>query len=316
MSNRPNGREISTDPIRRFDPAWMVREINARTGSGLVVDGTAELGELGGAIYAHWPDGRQAVITGSQGTSIEHLQLSTDVLGTLRSRGLSVPRYDLVVALTNGIVALVQECLPGMPMGLQHNVTNMRALIDTNELFADLLVDRRDVPVPAMNLQRSGPVLPRFGRDDDHWHEVLASHNAQSRRLLDRICKVGRAGSQEMCGDDLLMFDFDGENILCDTTGAVTGIVDWNWGIGRGDRRLTMVRVRVGMAWGTINPEVGNAFYEAMEMLDEHLASVLEPQLFRMYTAHTVLHMVSWGIRHWPTDVVGAFMRTGEQLLQ
>lgn len=316
MSNRPDGQEVPAGPIRRFDPAWMVAEINARTGSGLVVDGTAELGELGGAIYAHWPDGRRGVITGSQGTSIEHLELSTDVLCILRSRGLPVPRYDLVVGLPDGIVALVQERLPGTPIGPRHNVTTMRTLIETNELFADLLVDRRDVPVPAMNLDRSGPVLPRFGRDDDQWHEVLASYTAQSRRLLDQICDVGRAGPQEMNGDDLLMFDFNGENILCDTAGEVTGIVDWNWGIGRGDRRLTMVGVRVGMAWGSLNPNVGDSFYGAMEMLDKHLVSVLDAQLFRMYTAHAILHRVSWGIRHWPTDVVGAFMRTGEELLR
>lgn len=316
MSNRHNRREVAAEPIRRFDPVWMVREINARTGHGLVVDGTAELGEMGGAIYVHWPDGRDGVITGSQGTSIEHLLLSTDVLGVLRSGGLPVPRYDLVVELRDGIVALVQQRLPGTPMGLQHNVENMRTLIDTNEQFADLLAGRRDVPVPAMNLQRSGSALPRFGWDDESWHEVLASYNPQSRRLLDRIRDVGRSGPQEMVGDDLLMFDPGGENILRDTSGAVTGLVDWNWGIGRGDRRLTMVGIRVGMAWGTLNPNVGIAFYEAMEMLDQHLATVLDPTLFRMYTAHAVLHRVSWGIRHWPAEVVEAFMRTGEQLLQ
>ncbi|HVX45790.1 MAG TPA: phosphotransferase [Mycobacteriales bacterium] len=280
-----------------------------------MVDGTAELGELGGAIYVHWPDGRAGVVTGSQGTSLEHLRLSTNVLGDLRSRGLPVPRYDHVVALSTGVVALVQERLPGRPMTLRHNRRNMRTLIDANELFANALADHRDVPVPEMNLRESGPVLPCYGWGDEQWHEVLATYNTQSRRLLDQIHAVGDEGPGAMDGDDLLMFDFTGENILCDDSGSVTGIVDWNWGIGRGDRHSTMVGVRVGMAWGTLNPNVGREFYEAMELLDEHLAAVLDPPRFRMYVAHAVLHRVSWGIRHWPADVVGAFMRTGEKLL-
>lgn len=38
MSNRSSGHEVSAEPIRRLDPARMVREINARTSSGPVVD--------------------------------------------------------------------------------------------------------------------------------------------------------------------------------------------------------------------------------------------------------------------------------------
>lgn len=304
-----------SEHTRRFDPTWITTEVNHRTGTDYEVLGTADLGESGGAVFVRSSTGHDRVITGSQGTAQHELQLAADVLGVVRSKGLPVPRIYDVVSLPGGLVALVQERLPGRPMRGRHSPHKIRALIDINERLAGLLGDRHDVPVPSMNLRHSGPAIPRFGWHDGTWHEALAGHSDDSRRLLGRIQEIGAASPDRMTGDDLLQLDLNGDNILIDEDGQLTGLVDWNWGVARGDRSLALVHLRLCMAWGTLNPDIGRAFYEAMELLDAHLAETVDPDLLLMYSAHSTLHMVAWAIRQWPSHVIEAFIRTGEGML-
>jgi aminoglycoside phosphotransferase (APT) family kinase protein len=309
------GAPPTTTPIRRFDPEWLLAEVNERARLELALIGTAEVGESGGAVYVAWPDGRDGVITGSVATSAADLRRTADVLALARSRGLPVPRYDLVVEISDGIVALVQERLPGMPMTDATNLDATQTLISVNEQFANLLFDRPDVPVPAMNLRHSGPALPRFGIDDDGWHETMERYSDRSRRLIARIQEIGATEPHEMVGNDLLPTDLNEDNILRDQNGTVTGIVDWNWGVARGDRRSTLVKVRMGMAWAMLDPDPGQDFYDARDYLDAHLESTLDPTLLRMYFAHWALHMISWSILHRPAEVIDVFLQLAESKL-
>ncbi|MBO0884905.1 MAG: hypothetical protein J2P17_32140, partial [Mycobacterium sp.] len=58
----------------------------------------AESGASGGAAFVEWPDGRAGVLTQPY-ASVERMRLTADILGLARSRGLPVPRHDLVVEL-------------------------------------------------------------------------------------------------------------------------------------------------------------------------------------------------------------------------
>ncbi len=48
---------------RGMDDRSTIDQINESTGAGLIMEGRASAGALGGAILARWPDGGQAVIT-------------------------------------------------------------------------------------------------------------------------------------------------------------------------------------------------------------------------------------------------------------
>nr|WP_238341681.1 aminoglycoside phosphotransferase family protein [Actinopolymorpha rutila] len=153
------------------------------------------------------------------------MQQTAEVLAFARSKELPVPRQEAVVAIDDGSLAVVQERLDGRPSA-RVDAAVIDATVAVNERFAGLLADRPDVPIPPMWLRESAPVFPR--------HELLATHSDRSRRLLERIRAIGALEPHEMTGDDLVHPDFTFRNVLYDCDGHVSGVVDWNWGVGRG----------------------------------------------------------------------------------
>ena len=94
-------------------PAAVIEEVNARTGSGLVLTGIADqVGGTSSAAYVAWPDGRAAAMTRTR-TSLPIMRQTATVLNDVRRRGLPVPEHQLVVELADGYVVVVQERLPG-----------------------------------------------------------------------------------------------------------------------------------------------------------------------------------------------------------
>jgi hypothetical protein len=236
-----------------MDPADLVAEINHRAGCDLSLVGVAEHGVSGGAVYVQWPDGIDAVVTRSP-ASLARMEQTVDVLAEARAAGLPVPRHDLIVELDDAI-ALVQERLPGAPAAGRVDANVIDAMVAMNERFAGLLAHRPEVPIQPMCLQRGG-----FGQAK---HQLLEKHDARSRRLLHRIYEIGEEEPHEMSGDDLVHPDYTFGNVLYDDRGRVSGLVDWNWGIGRGragrpvpggrsafSRSPALVRDVAGVRWG------------------------------------------------------------------
>jgi aminoglycoside phosphotransferase (APT) family kinase protein len=216
------------------DADRILRELNTRTGAGLSLLGIAAHGETGGAMYVRWPDGRDGVVTPSA-ERIEDLRRTAGVLALARARGLPVPVYELIVPLDDTI-AVVQERLPGRVRRL--DVAKIEAMIEANERFAGVLADRRDVPVE------------RFRLHDRQWHRLLEGYSDRSRNLLARIRALGDAA--ELPGDDLVYLDFNGENVLFDDAGTVTGVIDWGGSARRGDRRSALIKLLFDLAWSTL----------------------------------------------------------------
>ena len=285
----------------------LVSEVNERASSDLQLVSTAEHGGSGGAAYVRWPDGREAVVTRSP-ASVEQMRQTADVLQSVRARGLPVPRHDLVVELGDGSVALVQERLNGRPAS-RVDAEVIDSMVEMNERFDGLLADRPDVPTPPLYLRDSGPVYPR--------HEVLERHCDRSRRLLRRIREIGRGEPHEMTGDDLVHPDYTFGNVLYDEHGRVTGVVDWNWGVGRGDRRFALVRIYVDLYWSSLAQDGGEYGVEqsAFSRMDEILETRLEPELLRLYWAHTTLNQLHWAILYHAPEVIDLFLRFGESRL-
>lgn len=286
------------------ESAALVAEVNEHAGCQLQVLGMAAHGGSGGAVYVRWIDGRDGVVTRTP-TPVERMRQTADVLSTFRSRGLPVPRHDLVVELSDGSVALVQERLPGDPPR-RVDAGVIDSMVAMNERFAGLLAERPDVPISPLYLRKSGPFYPR--------HDVLASHNDRSRRLLRRIREIGVEEPHEMTGDDLVHPDYTFGNVLYGDEGQVTGVVDWNWGAGRGDRHFALVRIYVDLFWSTLDKKGGQYGVEqsAFDRLDEVLDAMIEPALLRMYWAHTTLNQLHWAILYHTPEVIDLFLRFGE----
>ncbi|MEQ7008793.1 phosphotransferase [Actinopolymorpha sp. B17G11] len=288
-------------------PREWIAEINHRTGSGLSFVEVAAQGESGGAAFVRWPDGRDGVVTHAPIPPRQARQ-TAEVLATVRAAGLPVPRHDLVLELADGTAAVVQERLPGSPPR-RTDVHAIEAMLAINERFARLLADRPDVVIPPLYLRKSGPVFPR--------HETLAGYSDRSRRLLRLIREVGNAERHEMAGDDLVHTDFTVPNVLFDDSGQVTGVVDWNFGVARGDRHFALVGLRFDLTWAAAAPDGGYNGVErkAIDRVDEALETTMTPQLLRMYWAYWTLYKLHWVIRSGIRSVIDLHLRLGESRL-
>lgn len=271
----------------------IVSAINRRTGAGLRIIGRALHGRLGGAIYAEWPDGRQAVVTRFVG-SLAEAKCTADVLAHVRDRGLPVPRHDLVVDL-NDDVMFVQERLPSAP---PRRLTPGRvdAMVEINDRFAGALAARPGPPVRLLCLDCGSDPCPR--------HEVLATHSPRSRRVLEEILRIGRREPREMVGDDLVHVDLTAANVLFDENDRATGVVDWNLGASRGDRLFALVQTRIDREWFIQSPDADPVENAAAARLDEILVDRIAPATLRMYWAHWMLRQLCWAVRSAPPNVV------------
>ncbi|MGW5361747.1 phosphotransferase [Actinopolymorpha pittospori] len=292
---------------REEGPRNLVAAVNARTGSRLKLVGVAEHGETGGAAYVRWPDGRAGVVTHVFHRSIEQARHDAEVLALLRSRGLPVPRHDLLVDLGGGTVAVVQERLPGSP-AKRTDPAVIEAMVTMNERFAGLLADRPDVPIRPLHLRESGPVFPR--------HETLAEHSDRSRRMLRLIREIGSGEPHEMVGDDLVHVDFTVPNVLFDDAGQITGVVDWNLGLARGDRRFGLIKLYFDLTWALATEE-GRRHVDpaALDRLNDVLEETLEPDVLRLYWAHWTLYQLHWAIRSGEAYVIDLHLDLGESRL-
>lgn len=283
----------------------LVRRVNERAGCGLVHLGDADQGETAGAAYVRWPDGLLSVVTRAT-VGAARMRQTADVLGLARARGLPVPRHELTVELGDGVVAVVQQRLPGHhPAAVDADVID--ALMGVNDRFAGLLADRPDVPVPLLDLSRSGAAHSR--------HEPVARYNARSRRLLHRIEEIGAASPQVMTGTDLVHPDFTMPNVLFDDTGRVTGVVDWNNGAARGDRHLALVKLLFDLTWDAASPGGGQQHVQAgaTDRLEAVLHQTVAPDLLRIYWAHWTLTMLSWTIPAGDPAAVDVHLALGER---
>jgi aminoglycoside phosphotransferase (APT) family kinase protein len=225
-------------------------------------------------------------------------------LEVARTLGCPVPRHELIVDLEDDVVAVVQERLPG-----RHPERVGAAVIDTlvaaNDGFAHLLADRRDVPLPVLQLAGAGQA--------GQWHETLEQYSSRSRRLLREIERTGHQ-SDATAGDDLVHPDLTVSNVLLEGD-RVTGVVDWNDGAFRGDRRFSLVKLLFDLTWEAAAPGGGRHQVQpsGLRRLEEILHDTVEPDRLRCYWARLTLTMLHWTIRSGDTEVIDLHLQLGER---
>ena len=279
----------------RLDAGELVTAIHARTGLSLTIDGPCPGGQVG-AVYVHWPDDHRAVLTWRPQTILTNLQRGPlAVVDVLRSAGYPAPATELAIQIGHGL-ALVHQLLPGTKLDhLDHYLLDQALAL--NNLQADQLAGRRDIPTPRLFLRTDGPGFCLHG--------PLRDRNARTRTLERRITDIGTHYPESLAGNGAVHFDFHPGNMLA-RGNIITGVVDWD-GAGRGDRRLDLVTLRFGIHNQQADPDI----IERIDtLLDAMPGTVLTP-----VWAHMSLRMIDWAIRHFTDQDVEHWLNLAEQRL-
>ncbi len=267
-------------PIPRIAPARLLRALADEHGIEVELIGAAPGGQVG-AAYVRWPDGREGVLTTAgdgDDQSGDRLRRTAAVLELARSRGLPVPRYDLIARAGERHV-VIQERLPGLVPDLVDQRL-VRGMIMATDGWAGLLAEHDDRPA-SLYLAESGPGFCL--------HESLQHYDDRTRRMLGRIREIGRSGPGVIIGDDLVHLDYHAGNVLVDDGGRLTGIIDWD-GWAKGDRWFAITVLSYDLAW--------RGELALVRPIEELITAEVPADRLRSYRAHLALRQVDWVIRH------------------
>lgn len=232
-----------------------------------------------------WMDGHRSVLKWRPHSSAEEMRAGPlAVTEALRLAGYPAPATELVAQVGHTVI-LVQELLPGKKIDhLDHR--SLDQVLQLNQLQADRLADRPDIPAVELHLREDGAGYCLHG--------PLRRHNGRSAALERWIASVGADSPPRSTGADAVHFDFHPGNMLA-TDGVITGVVDWD-GAARGDRRFDLVTLRFGIHARQTDPRLTARLDDVLDSLPE--------DILRPAWAHMSLRMVDWAIRHFsPIDV-------------
>ncbi|MGW1304231.1 phosphotransferase [Streptomyces sp. NPDC002514] len=277
----------------RLDAARMIDALHRQTGVRLTLDGPCPGGQVG-AAYVRWPDEHRSVLKWRPHSQAEGMRAGPlAVAEALRLAGYPAPATELVAQIGHAVV-MVQELLPGTKIDhLDHR--GLDQALELNQMQADQLADRPDIPTVALHLRQDGSGYCLHG--------PLRQHDRRSAALERWIAAVGSDCPPESAGQDAVHADFQPGNMLT-TDGSVTGVVDWD-GAARGDRRFDLVTLRFGIHAEETDPGVTQRLDAVLDSLPE---DVLRPAW-----AHMSLRMVDWAIRHFTPAEVEHWLDLAEQ---
>jgi phosphotransferase family enzyme len=279
--------------VTRLDSALVLQQLAEKTGLALTADGACPCGQVG-ASYVRWPDGHRSVLTSQPPGTSPDVRRAASLLELARAGGLPAPRYELIADLPAAVV-IVQELLPGTPPPTINQRT-VDSMIEINRQCRGLLAGRTDLLPPSLYLRTDGPGFCL--------HEPLRMYDRRTARLLDAIEEIGAALPEHLVGDDLVHMDFHPENVLINTIGEVTGVVDWD-AINRGNGDFDLITLRFDLARRA--PELGHR-------LQCHLAQTVPDDLALAAWAHLSLRLVDWSIRHLTPTHVTNWLNIAESL--
>jgi serine/threonine protein kinase len=170
-------------------------------------------------------------------------------------------------------------------------------MVEVNHRCRGLLAERADLPAPSLYLRTDGPGFCLHG--------PMASYDRETARLLSAIHEIGAAEPDCLAGIDLVHFDFHPENVLVDTSGRISGVVDWD-GANRGDGALDLFTLRFALARRA--PELGR-------WVGGLLRETATPHVLRACWAHMSLRLIDWSIRELTTADVSAWVQVAADLM-
>ena len=214
-------------------------------------------------------------------------QRITELVTIARAHGIPAPRYEEVVALADGGVAVLQEFVAGTRPAPGHRV--IAELLKFSER-------RRGVLAGTGHEKEAMPLYLRHDGPGFCLHGPLRDHDRRTRRLLGWIEDVGKDTDDVLVGTDLVHFDYHLGNVLVAGGDAseVVGIVDWD-GAGNGDVALDGVTLALDLV-------LDNAERHLVDQIVDHLKATTPPLDLRSCWAHGLLRLVDWRLRHSPDD--------------
>ena len=268
-----------------------MRAIRAAGGPALVIRAPMQGGEVG-AFLVERDDGTEWVLTvapprfpGQDGTPFDD---ALELMGLARDWGVPVPRYETVIPLPDGMLAVLQERVRGVP------VTEVSAaLVDHVMGLAEI---RRNLVAGTRFEGRAFDLFLTTSGPGFCHHEPMRTHSEATRSLIDRIEAIGAQLGSELSGSDLVHLDYTLGNVLVHEhdPNRVAAIVDWG-GARAGDLAIDLAILRFDLSWRA--PALGLD-------VEDTLRNEIDDATFLQVWAHASLRLVDWSIRYYSPEVV------------
>ncbi len=278
------------EQVQRMDGSSVAAALAGRGGPCLELVTQLAGGEVG-AWLVRWPDGHDAVLTWSPplpaGQEPGDFDRSVELMDLARRAGVPVARYEAVVPLPDGSVAIVQERIHGHVSGVVSEELVDHA-IELAEIRRDLLAGTAwPASAPTLYLLDDGPGFCLHG--------PLRAFSRDTAELLDAIEAIGRQPVTERT-TDLVHLDYHVGNLLVtdEQPDRVAAVIDWG-GARPGDIGIDLAILAFDLTWRAPGP--------VQQRVEAHLRRTTDADTFARLWAHASLRLVDWAIRHYPHDV-------------
>lgn len=119
-----------------------------------------------------------------------------------------------------------------------------------------------------------------------------------------------------MRGDDLVHLDLTVPNMLFDPDGNICGVVDWNYGLARGDRHYALAKLLHTLSFDAATaPADRRPTPQALSRVEQLLTERLDPATFRRYWAAKTLNMMCVSLRWGTEEAFTTWLELGESKL-
>jgi aminoglycoside phosphotransferase (APT) family kinase protein len=285
-------------PLQTPEVHELLELIASRHGKRFTYAGELAGGDGPGAWELSSPDGPAVLkmLTGRDVTS--DLEQRGRALDVLRERGYPAPELLCVGAAPSGTY-LVQERLPGEPIGYRFTPDQLEEIVRLHELHTDIGVD---LPGERWPLPVTRPTLE--GADGFCVIETMRAYSSETDAFLTELQDMTRAHAADVTRTgDIVHLDFTYGNIL-GADGLVTGVIDWEAAT-IGDRGFDLATF---------------AFYVFFDdvlrrALLGRAADISGPSALRVYLAHLIFRQTEWCTRFYDEDRVRFYLDHSRSVL-
>lgn len=280
-------------PLAGEELSRLLRTVADRHGTRFELAGEMRGGDGPGAWEVSSPDGGRGVLKVLAGRDVTaDLERRFAAVDVLRGRGYPAPRLLCCGTIETGTY-LIQERLPGSPVGGGFTGAHLDEILRLHELHAGIGVELPGEPWPA-------PVTrPVFeGADGFCVIESMRSYSSECSDFLDELQELTRDNeAQAAARGDVVHFDFTYSNILA-ADGRITGVIDWEAAM-LGDRGFDVATF---------------AFYvfEDAALRRRLLTKAAELSghgALYTYLAHIMFRQTEWCTRFYGDDLVRFYLR-------